>query len=144
MMKIEKNVLVTHTCAQMFDLVDQVLEYPQFLPWCKKTEIIKRENNELIASVYMDYLKISQHFTTHNFNTPNELIKIHLVNGPFRKLAGTWKFTPLGEIGCKIEFTLEYEFANTLLETIIGPVFRHISQTLVDCFIQEADKRYGV
>lgn len=142
-MKIEKKVLVTHTCAQMFDLVDNVLEYPQFLPWCSKAEVIKRENDELIASVYMDYLKISQYFTTHNYNTPYELIKIHLVDGPFKKLEGAWQFKPLGEIGCKIDFTLEYEFSNALLDKIIGPVFRKISQTLVDCFIAEADKRYG-
>lgn len=66
-----------------------------------------------------------------------------LVDGPFEQLSGGWRFIPLGDIGCKIEFRLNYEFSSKILEKIIGPVFSHISGTLVDCFIREADRLYG-
>ena len=65
-----------------------------------------------------------------------------LLNGPFKSLSGTWRFTPLGDLGCKIEFRLEYEFASSMLSALIGPVFNRIATTLVDAFIQEADRRY--
>jgi len=65
-----------------------------------------------------------------------------LLNGPFRKLEGTWQFTPIDDLGCKIDFRLEYEFSNAVLSALIGPVFNIIATTLVDAFIKEADRRY--
>lgn len=140
---VEKNVLVAHSPDQMFQLVDDVTHYPRFLPWCGKTEVLLREGNQLVASLHIDYLKIRQHFTTRNTNIPSQAISIALVDGPFKQLTGHWQFVPLGELGCKIEFTLSYEFSSKLLEKLIGPVFSHISGTLVDCFIKEADRLYG-
>ena len=140
---VEKNVLVTHSPAQMFHLVDDVERYPKFLPWCGQGEVISRQGPELVASLHIDYLKIRQHFTTRNTNLDGQSILMELVEGPFEHLEGRWQFTPLGSIGCKVEFRLTYEFSSKILEKIIGPVFGHISGTLVDAFIKEADKVYG-
>ena len=74
---------------------------------------------------------------------PGELIDMQLVDGPFRQLAGSWRFYPLGEFGCKIVFELRYDFSSRLLETVIGPVFGRIMTSLVDAFIEEADRVYG-
>ena len=140
---VEKNVLVTQSPAQMFHLVDDVERYPKFLPWCGRGEVVSRQGPELVASLHIDYLKIRQHFTTRNYNHDDYSIDMTLVDGPFEHLNGRWRFIPLGELGCKIEFRLSYAFSSKILEKIIGPVFSHISGTLVDCFIREADKRYG-
>lgn len=143
MNKVNKTVLVAHTAEQMYQLVDNVEEYPIFLPWCSKAEIHAKDENMLEATVYMDYMKIKQSFTTRNTNVVNKKIHMQLVNGPFKSLEGTWNFTPLGDIGCKVEFNLQYEFSNSILSALIGPVFSKISTTLVDAFIKEAGKRYG-
>lgn len=143
MQVVEKNVLVAHTPEQMFRLVDEVEQYPRFLPWCAKGEVHSREGAELVASLHIDYLKVKQHFTTKNHNVPSSDILMTLVDGPFRHLEGRWHFHPLGEIGCKVEFRLSYEFSSKILEKLIGPVFGHISGTLVDAFIKEADRVYG-
>ena len=68
---------------------------------------------------------------------------MQLVDGPFKFLEGRWHFQPLGDVGCKVSFQLQYEFSSKILETVIGPVFGHISGTLVDAFIKEADRVYG-
>ncbi|MDO4997369.1 MAG: type II toxin-antitoxin system RatA family toxin [Neisseria sp.] len=143
MKTIEKSVLVLHTAEQMFELVDKVEDYPKFLPWYGKTEVISRENNELKARLYMDYKGVKQAFATHNFNTPPHEIRMNLLDGPFKTLHGTWKFTPLNEEACKIEFKLHYDFANAVLSALISPVFSHLASKLVDAFIAEADKRYA-
>lgn len=139
---VEKNVLVLHSVEQMFQLVDTVEDYPKFLPWCSQTEILRREDNILEAVVHMDYMRVRQSFSTRNHNQPPHEIHISLLNGPFKSLNGVWKFTPLGEVGCKIDFKLSYEFSSSILSTLIAPVFNRIAATLVDAFIQEADKRY--
>lgn len=139
---IEKTVLVLHTPEQMFHLVDDVLRYPEFLPWCAKTEVLSREGNDLVASLHIDYLRVKQKFTTHNKNTPHARIDMFLVEGPFTHLNGVWQFLPLGDAGCKILFHLEYSFNSKLLEKVIGPVFNRIMTTLTDAFIAEANRLY--
>ncbi|MBV8680575.1 MAG: type II toxin-antitoxin system RatA family toxin [Aquitalea sp.] len=143
MQVVEKKVLVAHTPAQMFALVDKVENYPRFLPWCAKAEEHSREGDQQVASLHIDYLKIRQHFTTRNTLHAGESILMELVEGPFQHLQGLWQFTPLGDFGCKVEFSLRYEFSSKILEKVIGPVFGHISGTLVDAFIKHADKVYG-
>ncbi|WP_293764964.1 type II toxin-antitoxin system RatA family toxin [uncultured Aquitalea sp.] len=143
MQVVEKNVLVAHTPAQMYALVDEVEHYPRFLPWCAKAEVHSADDGEQVASLHIDYLKIRQHFTTKNQRVDGQSILMELVDGPFRHLQGLWRFTPLGEIGCKVEFRLQYEFSSAILEKVIGPVFSHISRTLVDAFIKRADEVYG-
>ncbi len=66
------------------------------------------------------------------------------MNGPFKHLDGTWRFIELNEQACKIEFMLNYEFANSILEKLIAPVFSHITSTFVDNFVARADIVYGV
>ncbi|MDO4640568.1 MAG: type II toxin-antitoxin system RatA family toxin [Neisseria sp.] len=143
MKTVEKNVLVLHSAEQMFDLVDRAEDYPEFLPWYGKTEIISREGNELKARLFMDYKGVKQSFATHNRNTPGREIQMDLLEGPFKTLHGTWKFIPLGDDACKIEFKLQYDFSNPVLSALISPVFHHLSGKLVDAFVQEANRRYG-
>ncbi len=68
---------------------------------------------------------------------------MRLVSGPFRTLDGTWRFQPLAEQACKIEFRLHYEFSSRLLEKLVGPVFKHIANTFVDAFLKRAQQLYG-
>ena len=143
MKTVEKNMLVLHNAEQMFELVDRVEDYPQFLPWYSKTEIIERNGNELKARLFMDYMKVRQSFATHNRNIPGREIRMDLLEGPFKTLQGTWKFIPVGDDACKIEFKLQYDFSNSLLSALISPVFGHLSGTLVDAFVKEAGRRYG-
>jgi ribosome-associated toxin RatA of RatAB toxin-antitoxin module len=64
---------------------------------------------------------------------------MRLVRGPFRYLEGDWRFTQLGEAGCRIDFQLAYQIASPLLERVVGPVFNHIANTFVDAFVRRAD-----
>ena len=138
---IKKSVLVLHSAEKMFQLVDTVEDYPQFLPWYGKTEVISRENNELKARLYIDYMGFNQSFATHNINQPPHQIRMNLLEGPFKSLHGTWTFTPLGD-DCQIQFELHYELMG-LLSRIISPVFSVVTSKLVDAFIQEANRRYA-
>lgn len=140
---VEKSILVLHTPAQMFSLVNDIEHYPYFLPWCHKADIHSRGTDYLVASLHINYFKIRQHFTTRNVYQDDHTILIELVEGPFDSLQGRWHFRALGETGCKIEFRLSYQFSSKLLEKLLGPVFGHISTTLVDAFIKEADRIYN-
>ncbi len=142
-MKLEKTVLVPYTAEQMYKIVNQAEDYPKFLPWCDKADILMRSDTEQKATLSMSYLVLKQHFTTHNTMTPNQRIEMNLVEGPFQKLYGLWQFKAIGETGCRIDFFIDYEFSNAFLDKMIGPVFNQISRTLMDAFVEEANKRYS-
>ena len=143
MIRIEQTVLVTHSAQSMFELVDNVVSYPEFLPWCGGADI--KTSNEAIteATIKIDFHGLKQSFTTRNEKTPFTQMKVALVDGPFKHLQGYWRFHPLSDSACKVELELEYEFASKWLEKIVGPVFSKIATTLVDAFVKRAEALYG-
>jgi ribosome-associated toxin RatA of RatAB toxin-antitoxin module len=143
MSEVRKSVLVGYSAQQMFTLVDDVEKYPEFLPWCGGAGVSYRDQEKTRASILIDYRGIKQRFTTENRKELPHAMHIRLVEGPFRALDGSWRFTDLSGQGCKIEFLLHYEFSNRLLEKLVGPVFGYIANTLVDGFIRRAEKVYG-
>ncbi len=143
MARVEKSVLVAHTPERMFELVDRVEDYPEFLPWCGGTDLRLRDAMRTVATIHIAYLGIHQSFTTENTKTHPGEMRIRLQDGPFSELEGDWRFIPLGEAACKIEFRLQYVFSSRLLETVLAPVFSHITTTFVDAFVRRADEVYA-
>ncbi|MDP2828327.1 MAG: type II toxin-antitoxin system RatA family toxin [Sulfuricellaceae bacterium] len=140
---VEKSVLVLHSSQQMFDLVDQVENYPQFLPWCGGSDVKWRDDKTTLATILIDFHRVKQSFTTENTKQSPSLMEIKLQDGPFRLLNGSWRFIALSEEACKVEFRLHYEFSSKLLESLVGPVFSHITKNFVDAFVERAEKVYG-
>ncbi|HEV8645324.1 MAG TPA: type II toxin-antitoxin system RatA family toxin [Burkholderiales bacterium] len=140
---VEKSVLVEYSAPQMHALVEDVVSYPEFLPWCSGTEVLSREGDVTHAAIRIDYRGIRQRFSTENRSQPPQLIEMKLVDGPFRQLDGRWYFKPLGEQACKIELRLHYEFSSRLLEKLVGPVFHYIASTFVEAFVKRAQQLYG-
>jgi ribosome-associated toxin RatA of RatAB toxin-antitoxin module len=144
MQSTKKSVLVPYSAAGMFELVDRVELYPEFLPWCGGAHVIETHEGGKTARIDIDYHGVRAHFTTDNANRPAESIVVTLKDGPFRHLHGQWRFTALAADACKVEFELAYEFTTHLLEKIVGPVFGHIANTLIDAFVRRAEAVYGV
>jgi ribosome-associated toxin RatA of RatAB toxin-antitoxin module len=142
MAQVEKTVLVGHSAQRMFDLVDMVERYPEFLPWCGGIDLIRRDEAVTVATLHIDYHHIKQNFTTENHKTYPSMMDIKLKDGPFRHLEGVWRFIPLSNDACKIDFQLNYEFSNAFLEKLISPVFSHIANTFVDAFVERAEQVY--
>jgi ribosome-associated toxin RatA of RatAB toxin-antitoxin module len=144
MNKVEKTVLVMHSAKEMFTLVDSVEDYPTFLPWCGGVDVLERTDTTTSATLHIKYHGIKQKFTTTNRKVYPSSMDIALKDGPFKHLEGDWHFIALKEDACKIQFRLNYEFANGFLEKLISPVFHHIAATFVDSFVTQADKIYAI
>jgi ribosome-associated toxin RatA of RatAB toxin-antitoxin module len=139
----QKSVLVEYSAAQMYALVEDVARYPEFLPWCGGAEVLGREADTMRAAITIDFRGIRQRFSTENRHVPGSLIEMKLLDGPFRELDGSWKFKPLGEDACRIDFHLHYEFSSRLLEKLLGPVFHYVANSFVDAFAKRAGQLYG-
>ena len=144
MAMVEKSVLIERSAQQMFDLVDDVEDYPGFLPWCSRSRVDFRDEQRTVATLHVHYRSVKTHFTTENEKEIPLRMRIKLVDGPFRRLDGLWRFKPLAEHACKIEFQLSYEFSSKMFEKVIGPVFSQIANTVVDAFVRRANEVHGL
>jgi ribosome-associated toxin RatA of RatAB toxin-antitoxin module len=143
MAQVDKSVLVAYSALRMFELVDAVEKYPEFLPWCGGSECNFRDPEITRATLHINYRGIRQSFSTENTKVSPRSMQIKLVEGPFRMLEGGWRFTDLAGAGCKVELSLRYEFSSRLLEKLVGPVFGYISNSMVDAFVKRARSVYG-
>jgi len=143
MHSVKKAVLVPHSAAAMFELVDGIEQYPAFLPWCGGAAVLATRPDGKTARIDIDYRSIRAYFITDNVNRPDESIVFKLNHGPFRHLHGEWRFLALAADASKVEFELAYEFSTHVLEKLLGPVFSHIGHSLIDAFVRRASERYG-
>lgn len=139
---INRSALVSFSAEQMFTLVNDVERYPEFLPGCSGSKLIESSQTAMVASVDVSKAGIKKTFTTSNLMIPDRLIKLQLVDGPFKSLSGSWHFIPLDDFACKIEFQLEFEFSNKLIEMAFGKIFNELTSNMVKSFTQRAKQIY--
>jgi ribosome-associated toxin RatA of RatAB toxin-antitoxin module len=142
MAKIERSVITPYSTHRMYDLVADVERYSEFLPGCESVRILERRDDQVQVSVQILFKGVNQSFVTRNNLTPGSRIDMHLLQGPFKRLEGGWRFEPLGS-GSKVRLNLEYEFSNKLLALVLGKVIGAFTNTLVNAFVNRARKLYG-
>jgi ribosome-associated toxin RatA of RatAB toxin-antitoxin module len=141
-MKITRSALVTYSALEMYNLVEGVPLYPQFLSWCTATLVHDKSDEFQKASLTVIVAGIKQSFTTMNTLYPGERVEMNLIEGPFKNLQGEWHFLPLGEDGCKISLELDFEMTAGPMAKLFGKGFGKIADRLVDDFCMRADKVY--
>lgn len=144
MPQISRTALVPYSAEQMYQLVNDVKSYPQFLPGCSGSRILDESASQMMAAVDVSKAGISKTFTTRNVLVSNQSIIMQLVDGPFKKLMGGWKFTPIGDDACRIEFQLDFEFTNKLIELAFGRIFKELAGNMVQAFTVRAKEVYRV
>ncbi|KZN31694.1 type II toxin-antitoxin system RatA family toxin [Pseudoalteromonas luteoviolacea] len=142
MPQVEKSALVMYSTQEMFDLVNDVSAYPDFLPNCSGAKVLSSSNEEMTASLEITKAGLTKWFTTKNIFEGNK-VKMQLVDGPFKSLQGYWEFVELDEQACKVNLKLEFEFASKLIELAFGKVFNEVAKNMVSAFTQRAKSVYG-
>jgi ribosome-associated toxin RatA of RatAB toxin-antitoxin module len=145
MKTVKKSVLIWYSPAEMYRLVTDVDQYPQFLPWCDRARVVSAQADGMLAEIGISFGGIHQTFSTRNVHVPDQQVLMKLVNGPFSHLEGEWNFLSLGaneQRACKVELTLTYGF-DTTLGKLVSPVFDKIAASMVDAFVKRAKQVYG-
>ena len=149
MKHVKKSVLLWYSPHEMYALVTALQDYPAFLPWCERAEVLEQHADGVTARLHLSYLGVRHAFTTRNEHVPDASVVLTLVDGPFSRLDGSWRFLPVPAAAgvhakaCRIEFDLCYSFANGVLDALISPVFDRIANTFVDSFVKRAEQVHG-
>ena len=139
---IQHYLEVPYNVSEMYNLVNHIEKYSEFLPWCTESKILNQDEDSIQAQLTLTGGGLSKSFTTSNRLQKNKLIEISLINGPFKHLEGYWSFktTPRGSI---INLNLEFEFSTRLLALAFSPIFEKVANTLVQAFFTRAQQVYG-
>ncbi len=137
---VARSALVMHSAEDMYALVNDIDSYSRFLPWCGGSEVLVRSEREMTARVRIAFRGVSRSFTTRNRLQPPEKITMTLLDGPFSKLSGVWEFKELQADACRISLDLSFDFSNAITGRVVGPVFKHIADSLVDSFVGRAEQ----
>lgn len=126
----------------MYALVCDIESYPNFLPWCDSASISEQSDTHQIATLVVDRRLRGIQFTTRNKLEPDEAIHLGLVNGPFKRLSGIWRFKRISDDACRVELEMDFEFNSRLLGAVLGPAFAKICDSMVQAFVRRADQVY--
>jgi len=140
---ISRSALVAFSAQQMFDLVDDIASYHQFVPYCQSSEELERDEQQVTATLMVAKSGIAKSFTTCNRLNPPNQIDLQLVDGPFSHLSGHWRFLPLADKACKIELDLQFEFANRLTSFAFSKIFNKLILSMITAFTERAEKVYA-
>ena len=136
---MRRSAIVPSSCERMFALVDEVERYPEFLPWCSSTALLERTAEVTSGRIDVDYRGLKMAITTLNRKEPPRRMTLELVEGPFERFAGEWRFAPLGTAGCRVELRLDYVMSSRAANALLAPLFGHIAETLVESFVRRAE-----
>jgi len=139
---IQRSALMPYSTQAMFEIVNNVRTYPDFLPWCGGVKIQSEDDKLMEASVLMKKGPLNHWFSTRNSLLKFQRIDMHLIDGPFRKLDGSWQFQALDDESCKVELRLDFEFSSGLTSKLLSPIFTQIANTMVDSFCTRAHEVY--
>jgi ribosome-associated toxin RatA of RatAB toxin-antitoxin module len=149
MREIRRSALVAATPRRMFELINDIERYPEFVPGCAAAEVLERsaadqQPAELRARLTVGSGALRTSFVTRNRLTPDTHIHMQLDEGPFRSLAGVWTLTPVTEpssnapLGCRVELELRFELKPGLAALALGPMVEKMAGSLVDAFVARA------
>ena len=138
MTSIDRSALMPYTAQTMYEVVNNVAEYPEFLPWCADAKILCQSETSMDASLLIKKAGVKHWFSTSNMLVKNKKIEMRLLDGPFKRLEGSWEFVEFDDQASKIILKLEFEFSHGLGKTLIAPIFSQIANTMVDSFCARA------
>jgi ribosome-associated toxin RatA of RatAB toxin-antitoxin module len=140
---LKRSAIVPYTARQMFELVNGIEDYPRFLPWCGKSKVLSRTDEEVVAELEIAWKGMHKQFSTRNKLEPYHGMTMSLIEGPMKHMEGKWQFIDINDHGCKVLLDLEFEFTGGFLDMFFQPVFQGIANSLVDAFCARAVELYG-
>lgn len=143
MSRIERSALLPYSSRALFELVNDIEQYPQYLKGCVGAQVLERGEEDMLARLDLSRAGVRFSLTTRNRLWPYERIELTLVDGPFRALRGEWSFEALSEQSCRVSLTLEFELANRLLGAAAARALRGVATDMVDAMVRRARQVYG-
>ncbi len=142
MTSISRSALLPYSAEQVFDLINDVGRYPQFMDGCVGAEVLSEDTQSMVARLDLSRGGVNQSFTTRNSLTRPTEIRLELVDGPFESFGGRWVLLALNEHACKVSLFLNFTLTNSVLSVAAKQMFNSVANTMVDAMVKRAKSIY--
>ncbi len=140
---IRRSALLPYSAEAIYQLINDVEAYPQYMDGCVGAEILSADEGSMEARLDLSRAGIRMSFTTRNTLTPPRSITLALVDGPFDKLSGEWQLLALGDAACKVSLHLRFALSGALVGAATRQLFNSVANNLVDALVKRANEQYG-
>lgn len=139
---------VNHSAENMYKLIADVEQYPQFLPLCEALVVKSSMNNNgkdiLIADMTVAYKIVRETYTSRVvLDHDQKRVFVESITGPFDHLDNRWTIKEVSPHSCDVVFYIDYEFKSRPLQLLMGSMFDYAFHKFSDAFVERADKVYG-
>lgn len=137
-----------HNIHDIYNLIVEIEQYPEFLPWCSAARIIEENEHQLIADLVISYKAFTEHYRSQvDLFPPNDHenagVNVTMISGPFKFLKNDWKLKKVSESITEVDFYINFEFKSKMLEKLIGIMFSKACDKMIAAFEARADELYG-
>ena len=134
--------VLPYSSEEIFNLVSDIESYPEFLPWCIGTRILKQEKNIIYADLIVGFKLVREVYTSKVILQRPNAIDVEYEKGPFKHLINNWKIKEIGS-GCEVKFFIDFEFKSRFLRGLMGVFFGEAVNRMVTAFENRANVIYG-
>jgi coenzyme Q-binding protein COQ10 len=135
--------ILPYTPEQMFDLVADIRDYPNFLPWVIALRVRRDDATDALADMIVGFKGLRETFTSRISKQRPDHIHVDYVDGPLKHLRNEWRFRP-DPAGCAVDFSVDFAFKSRIFEKLAGKVFDTALRRMIGAFETRAAQRYGV
>ncbi len=134
MHEIKRSLLLPFNAHDLFNIIKQITEYPEFLPYLSKVEIHHQKLDTVIASMHLKHGSFEHCITTENQEISPLTLTFKLIDGPLEALSGSWSITELSDNAAKVEFNAQFKLNKALSTLGIHKLIRHSTETFITAF----------
>ncbi|RPH07562.1 MAG: type II toxin-antitoxin system RatA family toxin [Alphaproteobacteria bacterium TMED194] len=139
MHKYSNSIILPFSARQLYEIVIDVESYPDFLPWCLSSRIVKKTDNyNFDAELTVGYKNIDEKYISRIQAEYEKKIISKAISGPFKFLDSSWHFKNIDKKQCKVDFTIEYQFKSFFLDKVMGSLFKKATIKMLEAFEQRA------
>lgn len=143
MAKINRSALLPYPCQQVYELINDVKAYPQYMNGCLGVEIYQQSIGDDGFEFMEARLDLSKGGFKHSLTTRNRLVPPHkvemnLVDGPVENFTGLWEVLPLSDSACKVSLSLNFSLTSRMLGAAARVMFEPLADDLVDSLVKRA------
>lgn len=143
MVSVSRSALVMYSVEQMFDLVNNVGDYPNFISGCRSVEVLLQTEDVTEASLTLSKVGVTFSLSTHNELERPSRMTMTLKDGPFSHFLGVWQFDKLSDEACKVTFELQFTMTNRIAGVAVEALLKQIANSMVDNFVKRAKQLHG-
>ena len=135
MHKYSNSIVLPFNAKQLYNIIIDVEAYPDFLPWCLSSRIVKKyDENNFDAELTVGYKAIDEKYISRIQAEHEKKVISKAISGPFKSLDSSWHFKNINKKQCKVDFMIEYQFKSFFLDKVMGSLFKKATIKMLDAF----------